>query len=29
MEPHKKTYKIRKTEEINSVLEDHMTTLAS
>ena len=29
MEPHKKTYKIKKTDEINSMLEEHMTTLAS
>lgn len=29
MEPHKKTYKIRRTDEINSILEEHMTTLAS
>lgn len=29
MEPHKKTYKIRRVDEINSTLEEHMTTLAS
>jgi hypothetical protein len=29
MEPHKKTFKIKKTDEINAMLEEHMTTLAS
>jgi hypothetical protein len=29
MDSHKKTYKIKKTDEINAVLEEHMTTLAS
>jgi len=29
MEPHRKTYKIKKTDEINAMLEEHMTTLAS
>jgi len=29
MEPHKKTYKIKKTDEINSVLEENMTILAT
>jgi hypothetical protein len=29
MEPHKKTYKIKKIDEINSVLEENMTILAT
>jgi dynein heavy chain len=29
MESHKKTYKVKKTDEINSVLEEHMTILAT
>ncbi len=29
MEPHKKTYKVKKLDDINAVLEEHMTTLAS
>lgn len=29
MDTHKKTYKIKRTDEINAVLEEHMTTLAS
>jgi dynein heavy chain, axonemal len=29
MEPHKKTYKIKKADEIFSVLEDHMATLSN
>jgi dynein heavy chain len=29
MEPHKKTYKIKRADEIFSVLEDHMATLSN
>jgi hypothetical protein len=29
MEPHKKSYKIKKADEIFNVLEDHMATLSA